>query len=111
LAGRLSHRGPLLRDLAAGNSATSAAPLSIFAVQAKICARKDDAATRAVRTKIRSNGDVANGATVGLAASYTYLSDILVWHRPGWRRPWSRCWPRGPRAAHLARPAPAWSPS
>jgi hypothetical protein len=55
----------------------AAAPLSIFAVQAKICARKDDAATRAVRTRIRSNRDIANGATVGLAASYTYLSDIF----------------------------------
>jgi hypothetical protein len=55
----------------------AAAPLSIFAVQAKICARKDDAATREIRTRIRSNGDVANGATVGLAASYTYLSDIF----------------------------------
>jgi hypothetical protein len=58
-----------------GNLAS--APLSIFAVQAKVCARKNDAATRAVRTRIRSNGDVANGATVGLASSYTYLSDIF----------------------------------
>lgn len=52
-------------------------PAGVFAVQCKICARKDDATTREVRTKIRSNGATNDGATVALTSSYAYYSDIL----------------------------------
>ena len=50
-------------------------PDSIHAVQVTMCARKDDAATREVRSKVKSGAATASGATH--AASYVYYQDIF----------------------------------
>jgi hypothetical protein len=54
----------------------SLTPDSIHAVQVTMCARKDDAATREVRSKVKSGAAMADGATHAMAASYQYFRDI-----------------------------------
>jgi hypothetical protein len=51
-------------------------PATIHAVQITMLARKDDATTRALRTKIRSNGDVANGATSAMSSTFQFFDDL-----------------------------------
>jgi hypothetical protein len=51
-------------------------PESIHAVQVTMCARKDDAATREVRSKVKSGATSADGAVHAMAASYQYFRDI-----------------------------------
>jgi hypothetical protein len=51
-------------------------PATIHAVQITMLARKDDATTRALRTKIRSNGDVANGATGAMSSTFQFFDDL-----------------------------------
>jgi hypothetical protein len=41
-----------------------------------MCARKDDAVTREVRSKVKSGAASADGATHAMAASYRYFRDI-----------------------------------
>ena len=41
-----------------------------------MCARKDDAATREVRSKVKSGTTSADGATHAMAASYQYFRGI-----------------------------------
>lgn len=53
-------------------------PVSIHAVQTSIIARKDDAASRSVRSKLKSGATVANGADLGLSASYIQRQDLYV---------------------------------
>jgi hypothetical protein len=52
-------------------------PDSIHAVQVTMCARKDDAATREVRSKVKSGATTANGAPHALTANYVYYRDIF----------------------------------
>jgi hypothetical protein len=52
-------------------------PASIQAVQVTMCARKDDAATREVRSKVKSGAASANGAPHALTANYVYYRDIF----------------------------------
>ena len=52
-------------------------PDSVHAVQVTTCARKDDAATREVRSKVKSGATTANGASHALTASYIYYRDIV----------------------------------
>jgi hypothetical protein len=52
-------------------------PDSIHAVQVTMCARKDDAATREVRCRVKSGAASANGAPLALTASYVYYRDIF----------------------------------
>jgi hypothetical protein len=52
-------------------------PDSIQAVQVTMCARKDDAATREVRSRIKSGAATANGAPHALTANYVYYRDIF----------------------------------
>ena len=42
-----------------------------------MCARKDDAATREVRCRVKSGAASANGALLALTASYVYYRDIF----------------------------------
>jgi hypothetical protein len=51
-------------------------PESIHAVQVTMCARKDDAATREVRSKVKSGATSADGAVHAMAAIYQYFRDI-----------------------------------
>jgi len=52
-------------------------PDTIHAVQETMCARKDDAATREVRSKVKSGAGTANGAPHALTANYVYYRDIF----------------------------------
>ena len=52
-------------------------PDSIQAAQVTMCARKDDAASREVRCKVKSGAAVANGTPHALTASYMYNRDIF----------------------------------
>jgi hypothetical protein len=52
-------------------------PDGIHAVQVTMCARKDDAATREVRSKVKSGATTANGAPHALTASYVYYRDMF----------------------------------
>ena len=52
-------------------------PDSIHAVQVSMCARKDDAATREVRSKVKSGATTASGAPHALTANYVYYRDIF----------------------------------
>jgi hypothetical protein len=52
-------------------------PETVHAVQISWRARKDDAATREVRSKIRSDAATADGATRTLTSSYLYYHDAF----------------------------------
>jgi hypothetical protein len=52
-------------------------PDSIQAVQVTLCARKDDAASREVRCKVKSGAATADGAAHALTASYVYYRDVF----------------------------------
>jgi hypothetical protein len=52
-------------------------PQTVWAVQISWRARKDDAATREVRSKIRSDAATANGATRTLTSSYLSCHDVF----------------------------------
>lgn len=54
----------------------SATPQDIFAVQVRIVARKDDAATRAIKSVIKSGATVSVGEEFFLSSSYTTHTDI-----------------------------------
>lgn len=56
----------------------SSAPATIHAVQTTIIARKDDAATRTVRSKVKSSSTTSNGATTALSTSFASVRDIFV---------------------------------
>jgi hypothetical protein len=51
-------------------------PASVYAVQVSMAARKDDAATRQVRTNLKSGSATQNGTTQGMSATYQIFSDI-----------------------------------
>jgi hypothetical protein len=51
-------------------------PDSIHTVQVTMCARKDDPATRKVRTKVKSGAAIADGGAHAMAAGYRYFRDI-----------------------------------
>lgn len=51
-------------------------PDTVHAVQLTMCARKDDAETRAVRLKLKSGAVVEDGATQAMAGSYQYFSEL-----------------------------------
>ena len=59
-----------------GITSLSGNPQAISAVQVRVCARKDDSATRTMSSIINSAGTEVDGATFALAASYLYQSDI-----------------------------------
>jgi len=52
-------------------------PDSVQAVRVTLCARNDDAASREVRSKVKSGAASANGAPHALTASYVYYRDIF----------------------------------
>ena len=52
-------------------------PDSVHAVQVTTCARNDDAATREVRSKVKSGAATANGGPHALTANYVYYRDIF----------------------------------
>jgi hypothetical protein len=54
----------------------SITPTTIHAVQVNMLARKDDAATREIRTPIRSNGTVANGTPRAMSSTYQIFGEI-----------------------------------
>jgi hypothetical protein len=56
----------------------SSAPSTIHAVQTTVIARKDDATTRTLRSKVKSSSTTANGATTALSTSYAAIRDIFV---------------------------------
>jgi hypothetical protein len=56
----------------------ASAPATIHAVQTTIIARKDDAATRTVRSKVKSSSTTGNGATTALSTSFASIRDIFV---------------------------------
>lgn len=51
-------------------------PSAIAAVQTHICARKDDATTRALRSNMKNGSTTSNGATQSMSSSYTSWVDI-----------------------------------
>jgi hypothetical protein len=63
-------------------------PETIHAVQLMMCARKDDAATREVRLKLKSGSTVENGATQAVGSSYQYFQEIYD-EDPGTEGPWT----------------------
>lgn len=66
----------------------SSTPTAIYAVQTMVNARKDDAATREVRTNLKSGATTVNGTTLALAASYTIQSDVYE-NDPNTSAPWT----------------------
>lgn len=56
----------------------SSAPATIHAIQTTIIARKDDAAARTVRSKVKSSSTTGNGATTALSTSFASIRDIFV---------------------------------
>lgn len=56
----------------------SSAPAAIHAVQTVFTARKDDAATREVRSILDSSGTVANGATRNIGSAYSTYYDLYA---------------------------------
>jgi hypothetical protein len=68
--------------------ALSSTPAEIYAIRTRAVVRKDDAATRIARTKLKSGASVSNGRSMGLPSSYIYLNDI--YHiDPDTGLPWS----------------------
>jgi hypothetical protein len=63
-------------------------PQAVHAVQISWRARKDDAATREVRARIRSDAATANGATRTLTSSYVYYHDVFE-QDPDAAGPWT----------------------
>ena len=63
-------------------------PQTVHAVQVTFRARKDDAATREVRAKVRSDAATANGATRTLTSSYLYYHDVFE-EDPDTAGPWT----------------------
>jgi hypothetical protein len=63
-------------------------PQTVHAVQISWRARKDDAATREVRARIRSEAATANGATRNLTSSYLYYHDVFE-EDPDAAGPWT----------------------
>jgi hypothetical protein len=63
-------------------------PETVHAVQLSWRARKDDAATREVRSRIRSNSAMADGATRTLTSSYLYYHDVFE-QDPDAAGPWT----------------------
>ena len=51
-------------------------PVSIFAVQVRVAARKDDSATRTMATSLSSGGTLVHGTTFAVSGSYQYQRDI-----------------------------------
>lgn len=51
-------------------------PSTVRAVQAVVCARKDDATTRQIRSKLKSGATTQNGATTSLTTTYNTNADI-----------------------------------
>jgi hypothetical protein len=64
------------------------APETVHAVQISWRARKDDAATREVRSRIRSDAATADGATRTLTSSYLYYHDVFE-QDPDAAGPWT----------------------
>ena len=64
-------------------------PNQIFAVEVIMAARKEDAGTRTIRAKLKSNGVVGNGANQNLITDYRWIRQIyaknpdgnLVWNK------------------------------
>lgn len=52
-------------------------PTAVYAVQAVMCYRKDDVATRTIRSNVKSGATSATGATVGVPSSYVVTADIF----------------------------------
>jgi hypothetical protein len=63
-------------------------PQTVHAVQISWRARKDDAATREVRSRIRSDAAAANGATRTLTSSHLYYHDVFE-EDPDVAGPWT----------------------
>jgi hypothetical protein len=63
-------------------------PQTVHAVQVSWRARKDDAANREVRSKIRSDAATAQGATRTLTSSYLYYHDVFE-QDPDAAGPWT----------------------
>jgi hypothetical protein len=63
-------------------------PQAVHAVQVSWRARKDDAPTREVRSKIRSDAATADGATRTLTSSYLYYHDVFE-QDPDAAGPWT----------------------
>ena len=63
-------------------------PQTVHAVQISWRARKDDAATREVRSRIRSGAATADGATRTLTSSYLYYQDVFE-QDPDAAGPWT----------------------
>jgi Concanavalin A-like lectin/glucanases superfamily len=63
-------------------------PQTVHAVQISWRARKDDAATREVRSRIRSDAATADGATRTLTSSYLYYHDVFE-QDPDAAGPWT----------------------
>jgi hypothetical protein len=63
-------------------------PDTIHAVQLMMCARKDDAATREVRLKLKSGATTVNGATRAMGSSYQYFHEIYE-EDPDASDPWT----------------------
>ena len=63
-------------------------PQTVHAVQISWRARKDDAATREVRSRIRSDAATADGATRTLTSSYLYYHDVFE-EDPDAAGPWT----------------------
>lgn len=51
-------------------------PLNIYAVQVRVCARKDDATTRTMAGTLKSGATQVNGPTFAVSGSYQYNRDI-----------------------------------
>jgi hypothetical protein len=71
-----------------GVAALSFTPQTVHAVQVTWRARKDDAATREVRSKIRSDAATSDGATRTLTSSYLYYHDVFE-EDPDAAGPWA----------------------
>jgi hypothetical protein len=63
-------------------------PQTVHGVQISWRARKDDAATREVRPRIRSAAATADGATRTLTSSYLYYHDVFE-QDPDAAGPWT----------------------
>ena len=66
----------------------SLTPQTVHAVQISWRAKKDDAATREVRSRIRSDAATADGATRTLTSSYLYYHDVFE-EDPDAAGPWT----------------------
>jgi hypothetical protein len=63
-------------------------PTTIHAVQVTMCARKDDAATREIRSVVKSGSTTANGTTHAMTSSYLFFSDVHE-DDPDTTNPWT----------------------